>query len=258
MGILAFKIIAFVAILLTGLAGGLLSVRLSASERSDRFFSLGNAFAGGIFLGAGLIHMLPDAQEGLKALASDFPWVMLLCAAGFLLVLVLEKVIIHSHDAVADSVEREAKCSLYPYILTIVLSVHSVIAGIALGTEDTIRLSIVIFIALISHKGSAAFALGVSLVRAGIHKSRLLKIVTLFCFMTPLGIVIGSIATAAMSGRTEQIVEGVFDAVAAGTFLYVAVLAIIEEEFSLPHDRWLKFFLLTFGLGVMAVLAIWA
>ena len=258
MSILVFKIIAFVAILLTGFAGGLLSVRLSASERSDRFFSLGNAFAGGIFLGAGLIHMLPDAQEGLGALGSEFPWVMLLCAAGFLLVLVLEKVIIHSHHAVADTAELETEPTLYPYILTLVLSVHSVIAGIALGTEDTIKLSIVIFIALISHKGSAAFALGVSLVRAGMQRSRLLKIIALFCFMTPFGIVVGSIASASMTGHTEHIVEGIFDAIAAGTFLYVAILAIIEEEFAQPTDRWLKFILLTFGLGVMAVLAIWA
>ena len=53
-------------------------------------------------------------------------------------------------------------------------------------------------------------------------------------------------------------VQGVFDAVAAGTFLYVAVLGIIEREFTQPKDRWLKFILLAFGLGIMAVLAIWA
>jgi len=257
MNIVVFKIVAFVVIFLTGLAGGLLSLQLAASKRSERLFSLGNAFAGGIFLGAGLIHMLPDAQEGFGDLAGDFPWVSLLCAVGFLLVLVLEKVIIHGHHAVADSAEQEDQATLYPYVLTLVLSVHSMIAGIALGTEDTVALSIVIFIALISHKGSAAFALGISLLRAGVQRARLLKIVTLFCFMTPIGILLGATLSALMTGTAERIVEGVFDAVAAGTFLYVAILGIIEEELARPADRGLKFILLAFGLGFMAMLAIW-
>ena len=34
------------------------------SQISEMVFTMGNAFAGGVFLGAGIIHMLPDAREG--------------------------------------------------------------------------------------------------------------------------------------------------------------------------------------------------
>jgi zinc transporter ZupT len=44
---------------------------------------------------------------------------------------------------------------------------------------------------------------------------------------------------------------------AAGTFIYVAVLDIIEEEFSIPGNELLKFISIVLGLGLMALLAVW-
>ena len=76
--------------------------------------------------------------------------------------------------------------------------------------------------------------------------------------MTPLGIFLGSILSRAFASSTGQILEGVFDSLAAGTFLYVAVLDIIEEEFSIPGNELLKFLSIVPGLGLMALLAIWA
>jgi len=259
MGIVAFKMIALVSILAIGLVGGFLSVWLASSEKSDRLFSLGNAFAGGIFLGAGMIHMLPDAQNGFEGFAghTDFPWVFLICAIGFLLVLFLEKVLLHRHDVIAESERENPGRAFYPYVLTLVLSVHSIIAGIALGTEQTMGLVLVILIAVAVHKGSAAFALGVSLFRGGIPKARLLKIICFFCLMTPLGIVIGSGMTTLMTGAAELLATSVFDALAAGTFLYVALIDIVEHEFARSGSRLLKFILILFGLGMMAVLAVW-
>lgn len=258
MEIASFKILAFALIVLTGLAGGLLSLVLASSKRSEHIFSLGNAFAGGIFLGAGLIHMLPDAQNDFAGFAGQtaFPWVFLICAAGFLLVLFLEKILTFHHDAIAAADNGPGR-TIYPYVLTLVLSVHSIIAGIALGSEKAMGMAVVILIAVLAHKGSAAFALGVSLFRGGVPKTRSMAIVAFFSFMTPLGIVIGAVMTALMTGTSEQVVTCVFDALAAGTFLYVAVIDIIEEEFSRPEYRRLKFNLLVAGLGCMALLAVW-
>jgi len=256
---LLFKIIAFVVILLTGFIGGFFSIKLTASSKREKIFSLGNAFAGGIFLGAGLIHMLPDAQEGFDSFLAgvDFPWVSLICALGFLLVLFIEKVLFTSNDAIAEAEGKQPGKLLYPYILTLVLSVHSIIAGIALGTEGKIMKGVIILIAVLAHKGSAAFALGVSLVRAEILKSKIKRIITLFCFTTPLGLVIGSLFIILMTGKTELVVTSIFDALAAGTFLYVALLDILNEEFKVVKDRFIKFVLVLLGLGLMALLAIW-
>lgn len=259
MEVVTFKAIALVSILAIGMVGGFSSVWLASSKKSDRVFSLGNAFAGGIFLGAGLIHMLPDAQDGFEGFAgkTGFPWVFLICAIGFLVVLFLEKVLLHAHDAIAQSEKQDPGRAFYPYALTLVLSVHSIVAGIALGTEQTTKLVLVILIAVAVHKGSAAFALGVSLFRGGIPKARTLKIICFFCFMTPLGIVIGSGMTAIMTGAAELLVTSVFDALAAGTFLYVASIDIVEHEFARPEARRLKFGLVLSGLAMMAGLAVW-
>lgn len=255
-----FKIVALAAIFAVGLAGGLLSRVVSAGKHSDALFTLGNAFAGGVFLGAGIIHMLPDAREGFEALLGDvdYPWFALTCAIGFLFILFLERVCFpHTHGE--DDIARKpvGKKMLYPLVLLLVLSIHSVITGIALGTEARIAQAAVILIAVLAHKGTAAFALGVSMLRTGMPRTRFVRTVVFFSGTTPAGIVLGIAVMALVTGRAAQAFEALFDALAAGTFLYVAVVDIIEEEFASRHNQWLKFALVTAGLGLMAVVAIW-
>lgn len=146
---------------------------------------------------------------------------------------------------------------LYPYVLLLVLSVHSVITGIALGTETRIVQASVILIAVLAHKGTAAFALGVSMLRTGMERRRFTRMIFLFSSTTPLGIILGIGVISLVTGRAAQGFEALFDALAAGTFLYVAVVDIIEEEFSKSHNQWIKFGLVAAGLGMMALVAIW-
>lgn len=256
-----FKAIAFIAVLIAGVIGSLFSIKLSESKNSRRLFSLGNAFAAGVFLAAGLLHMLPDANEGFKQFG-DFPWAFLGCAIGFSMILFLERVVLQGHNAVAASLEKhsaehEHVLSLHLYVLTAILSVHSLIAGIALGTEDNLKHSAVILFAILAHKGSASFALSVNLLKEGASKRVIFRLITFFCFMTPIGIVLGMVINSAMSGTAQQIVTASFDALAAGTFLYVSILGIAHEEFSEHKDKSLKFLLMCIGITVMAVVAIW-
>ena len=256
MEILLFKIAAILLIIIGGLAGGLMPLRIGVSERGEKLLSLGNAFAGGIFLGAGLIHMLPDASEKFKSFTCniDYPLAPLVCGCGFLLVLFLEKVLVREKAIDAMSEEQ----SIYPFILLLVLSVHSIIAGVSLGLEKTLVSSAIIFIAIIAHKSSAAFALGVSLKKAEIPSRRAAGSIAFFSFMTPLGIVLGAAFSMLATSMTATQIEAVFDALAAGTFLYIAVLDIIGEVFEKKEDRWMKFALIVVAFGFMALIAIWA
>ncbi len=85
MSILTFKLVSAAAILAIGLIGGLIPHYASRSESSRRFFSLGNAFAGGLFLGVGFIHLLPEGIEKLEGVVEyRLPrfwrhWVLGLC-----------------------------------------------------------------------------------------------------------------------------------------------------------------------------------
>jgi zinc transporter 1/2/3 len=75
--------------------------------------------------------------------------------------------------------------------------------------------------------------------------------------MTPLGVVIGSLASTVVTGAAASPLEGIFDSVAAGTFIYVAILEVIAEEFSAGEDRWGKFVLIGAGLALMGILAMY-
>jgi zinc transporter 1/2/3 len=79
----------------------------------------------------------------------------------------------------------------------------------------------------------------------------------MFSRMTPLGVVAGLAFSRALSGQTAVMLEAVFDALAAGTFVYVAVLDIIQETFAEKVDLVAKFTLLSAGFLGMALLAVW-
>ena len=102
-----------------------------------------------------------------------------------------------------------------------------------------------------------------------------------FSVMTPLGILLGTVAGEVLEGRAAILFEGSFNAIAAGTFIYVAVMDVLDAELSrerdriahyvrsaligdddvpMPErdtDRWLKFALVLIGIGTMAVLGLW-
>ena len=255
---ITFKAISFFAVLFIGAMGGVLSMKLENSKNSRFLFSLGNSFAAGVFLAAGLIHMLPDANEGFKQLG-DFPWAFLGCAIGFIIILFLEKVVLEGHHAVVKSIDgpRNNPLSMRVYILVLILSIHSIIAGIALGTETSMTHSMIILFAILAHKGSASFALAINLFKDNVKKTLIFKILALFCFMTPIGIVLGVLIDTLMSGTMQQIATASFDSLAAGTFLYVSILGITHEEFSEQENKFWKFSCMVLGITVMAIVAIW-
>jgi len=257
MEILFLKILALLLILGTGYICGQYPSRVQPSAKGLEKLDLGNAFSAGVFLGAGLLHMLPDGIAHLNmAFGSlDFPFAMLLSGAGFLLVLMLEQGLLGgSEDVGAMSKGTE----FYPYILLVVLSVHSIIAGATLGLEGKLLGSIALVIAIIGHKGAAAFALGISLKKAGFSSSKYRKVTAVFSTMAPLGAVMGIMMATMLSSQSSIIFEAIFDSVAAGTFLYVATLDVMGELFEKPENSWQKVFLGIAGFVLMAVIAVYA
>ncbi|NOR86837.1 MAG: hypothetical protein GQ527_04450 [Bacteroidales bacterium] len=255
MDLIEFKILTIFFIIVAGVSGGLFPIRKKLSSAGYERLSIGNAFAGGIFLGAGLLHMLADSIENFNSLNIniDYPFASLIAGIGFVFVLFLEKVLVRSKALHALNEEK----NVYPYILFLVLAIHSIIAGMSLGLETNLVSGMVIFIAIIAHKGSASFALGVSLMKANIKKPIIIKTILFFSIMTPIGLILGSIISDIDSNRTTIWFEAIFDALAAGTFVYIAVLDIINEVFEKAKNRWLKFGFLIIGFSLMAIIAIW-
>lgn len=256
MDVWTLKISAIGLIFLTGIVGGTMPLRIKLGAVGRRRMSFGNAFSAGVFLGAGLLHMLPDSVEQFALFAGDidYPMPALLCAAGFLLILFLEKGFLGGREGLED---LSAQRVFYPFVLLVVLSLHSLIAGTSLGLETHLVASLAIFIAIIAHKGAAAFSLGVSLRQGGFPRSRHIGLVTLFSIMVPIGVLLGALFASDIGGRMDTEFEGIFDALAAGTFIYVGVLEILPDVFGGVENRWAKLCLILAGFGLMALIALW-
>ena len=282
MSLLTFKLLAAAAILAIAIIGGVIPLFAARHESSRRFFSLGNAFAGGLFLGVGFIHLLPEGMEKLEGVV-DYPLAALLAALGLGALLLIDRVIYGDHHADHSPGNLQMRQSIYPYVLLALLSIHSVIAGITLGLESHVVSSFAIMLGILSHKGSAAFALMVSVHEAGIRARQQKTMLAIFATMTPIGILIGLLAAFFLTENETitALIEGSFNALAAGTFIYVATIEIIDAELStrevrvakyvlsalagdddvpMPakdHDRVAKFILIIAGIALMALLTQW-
>ena len=277
---LAIKIIAGVSILGIAIVGGMIPILVARQQASRRYLSLGNALAGGIFLGVGFVHLLPEADEALRSVV-DYPLAPLLAALGVGLLLLIDRVVLEGRNSALgqQGEEERTRPPFYAFVLLVVLSVHSIIAGMALGLQPEAAAALIVMFGILFHKGSAAFALIVTAHSAGNRK--LWQTLWLFSVMTPLGIVLGTVAGEVLEGRASLVFEGSFNALAAGTFVYVAVMDVLDAELSrerdriahyvrssligdddvpMPErdrDRWLKFALVLIGIAVMAIISIW-
>lgn len=251
---LTFKIISILLIIIAGLVGGLIPTRKAFAQQGSNKLILGNAFAGGVFLGAGFLHMLPDGIDNFTAMNTgiDYPLALLVAALGFMLILFIDK--FFSEDKAQKALATSGR---FPAVLFIVLAIHSIIAGMSLGLESNILSALVVLVAIVSHKGSAAFALGVNMVRDGLTKATIKKTIAFFSLMTPFGVVLGTLIGFSESDETSIVFEAVFDSIAAGTFIYIATLEIISELFEEGRLKTSKLGLIFTGFTVMALIAIW-
>ena len=246
-----FKFLAALIILVVTLACCIAPIRNWWKQSHSHTMGLAEAFGGGIFLGVALFHMLPDATHDFNQILGQnhYPYANLLCAAGFMLLLGLENIILrfHHHDH-----------NPIPYLLTGVLSVHALIEGGALGINETLANTVLIFVAIMVHKGSESLALAAQLARNSILPKHAILIFLFFSTMTPLGILAGNFLVEATRGIQHPLLAPIFNAVAAGTFLYIATLHQIHHKHIHENLGNLKeFTAMAIGLTSMALVAIW-
>ena len=226
----------------------------------------GNSFAGGVLLAAGLIHLLADAHDGFVAAYPDpdYPAAFAVATLAFILVLALERVVPRALKVRDEGGDLEAAAmvgvseggGIAPYLLLLTLSIHSLIAGVTLGISSAAGAG-VLLIAILAHKGAAGFALGSTFREASVPLGTRVPALLVFVGSTPLGVILGG-AAIDLFGDGSGAAVAWFKAVAAGTFLYVATLDIVREEF-FPGgtNRGRRLLWALFGAGVMALVALW-
>lgn len=249
------KILTAGTISLVALLCSLLPVFMKTRGNQQRLLSYGESFSGGVFLSAGFVHLLPEGIKKIEMVYPnfDYPVGFLICAVTILLLRVFEKGLAGYFDRC-----EETQHTWLAYILVLLLSIHSVIAGAALGITASLVDLFIIGFAILAHKGAEAFALASHLRKHQLARRHMLKVLVLFALMTPLGVIMGSLLSQLLEVYTGYVAEGIFDVIAAGTFLYIATQYHFEFASELPHEHtWVHFSFFTTGLILLAVVAVW-
>ena len=144
------------------------------------------------------------------------------------------------------------KQMLRPMMIALVLSFHAFLTGMAFGIE-TVESGVITLIAILFHKWGESFALGLSCLRHGVPKITYATVLTVFCFVTPAGMCTGLLLKFIFADIV--IVTGIFESLAAGTFLYVTMVSLQDDWGN--HVQFAKCIALFAGFGLMSLVALW-
>lgn len=213
-------------------------------------FPVGQALASGVFLGAGLIHMLGDASASFIALKIEYPFAFLIAGSTFLVFLAIE------HIGRELYAHKGANANSFAIIAFIMLSTHSLFAGAALGLSTHLAVVLVLLLAILAHKWAASFALATQISQSHFNKRTGYILFFIFTVMTPLGIYFGDVISTSLAEHT--LIQPIFSSIAAGTFLYLGTLHGLSRSFMIEKCCNLKnFTYVIIGFSLMAVVAIW-
>ncbi|KAK6784653.1 hypothetical protein RDI58_018108 [Solanum bulbocastanum] len=271
---LKYKMAALASILVASSIGVCIPVlgkAIPALSPERNFFFIIKAFAAGVILSTGLIHVLPDAFESLTSpcLAEhpwgDFPFGGFIAMVSALATLMVdtyatsyyskknlkngvvaqsgdEEGVVHAHShahvhGLSDSESELLRYRVISQVLELGIIVHSVIIGIALGASESPKTIKPLVAALTFHQFFEGLGLGGCIAQAKL-KTRTIAIMALFFSLTtPIGIGIGLAITNVYdeNSPTALIVEGVFNSASAGILIYMALVDFLAADFMHPR-----------------------
>ena len=238
-----------VAIVVATLAGGVPPLRAKAPE-ADRY-PLGEAFASGVFLALALAMMLPASFHLFERALPDLdePIASLIAISALLALLGVSHLVRHlEHDLHED--EATAASPLVPLLMTVTIAIPSFFLGAALGVSATEQ-AVLILIAILLHKSSAAFALALKLTDTSLSVARVRIVFALFVLATPAGIFFGSLVGDRLGTQGLLIARGSVLAMAAGTFLFMGTLNELQSAPLIKRCRhWRGFAAMLAGIGL--------
>lgn len=184
-------------------------------------FPLGETLATGVFLGAALLHMLPESNHLFISLNYQYPLAYLITGIVFLLFLWFE------HIAKELYHHRESTHPAFAILAWIMLSIHSLVVATALGYSNDYPIMIMLFLAIITHKWAESFAIAIQLNKSSLKPISSLLLFLTFMSMTPLGIYLGWYL--GHDAESKSIISPILLASSAGTFLYLGTLHGLER-----------------------------
>lgn len=267
MSFLAVKWLAAILLFVVALTAGWVPFVKRAQASASINFPTGEALACGVFLGVGLLHMLPDASAGFTAAGLDYPIAALLAGGMFLFLLWLEHLGMdyYQHQsehekAVIEHQQGHGCCShskSFALIAFTMLSLHAFLESAALGLAQDFSIVIMLALAIFAHKWAECFALAIQLTKSALSPRTALMYFLIFALIAPFGIFVGGYASDKV--QNLPLLEPTFLAIAAGTFLYLGTLHGLSRAVMVQQCCNLKqYTFVMIGFIMMAIVAIWA
>ncbi|KAK4713878.1 hypothetical protein R3W88_019785 [Solanum pinnatisectum] len=231
--VLYYQVGAIASILVASAIGVCIPVfgkAIPALSPERNFFFIIKAFAAGVILSTGFMHVLPEAFDKLASPYlnvrpwKDFPFSGFIAMVSAIATLMVDTYAtsyynkkklksgvvvrsgdeeavthtqshVHAHSSVpmmmGDSIPELLRYRVISQVLEVGIIVHSVIIGIALGASGNLKTVRTLFVALTFHQFFEGMGLGGSIAQAK-FKSRAVTIMALFFSLTtPIGIAIG-------------------------------------------------------------------
>jgi len=140
-------------------------------------------------------------------------------------------------------------------ILILALSLHRIFEGMSIGLQHTVSNVVSLFGAVMCHEMVIGFSLGLQFVRSGFALRRLLITSFVCSLIMPLGVFIGLVMTEIESSSSNiDIANGLLQAIAMGTFIYVTFFEILQEEIDSEDTSLGKIVCIAAGFALMALL----
>lgn len=219
-----FQWVCLISILGATFAGGFYPLFNQGKVRDVSALPSAEAFTTGVFLALATMMMLPSSIHLLHISFPqfDFPLSLMVAVTVFLLFLALEHHINNKRLALPIQ-DAGLTPPFIPILMTIMIGIPSFFLGTALGVTES-DAAILIFVAIMMHKSSAAFGLALKMIRSTMSKTQVWLVFSLFAFATPLGIVVGQEIHQWVGASAMTLVKGIILGLAAGTFLFLSTL----------------------------------
>nr|GME13267.1 zinc transporter 5-like [Ipomoea batatas] len=234
------------------------------SPERNLFFII-KAFAAGVILSTGFIHVLPDAFESLTSpCLKENPWGKFPFSGFVAMVAAIATLIVDTNLAVW--VKQLKMSHSHIMVLELGIIVHSVIIGIAVGASESPQTIRPLVAALTFHQFFEGMGLGGCIAQAKFKTRAVAIMAFFFSLTTPIGIAIGLGITNVYdeNSPTALIVEGILNSASAGILIYMALVDLLAADFMNPrmqNNGKLQLganVSLLLGAGCMSLLAKWA
>lgn len=215
--------------------------------------SRAESVAAGVFIGAGIVHLFPEAIHCFGLISTPYP--IIITIISYFTMLLIEKSVDenefpgHNHNEEEDDnveLHNTGSISKSTIMFYLVLQFHSFVESFAFGFLKSESSLLALLFALIGHKPVECFVLGLQILNSRTSRTNYIILMTIFAGFSPLTMLLSSL----FARSTGEIFTGIVTSISTGVFFYVGFHELGEtlekckfsdSKIKLSHVLWFIF-----------------